>query len=176
MLGLGEAEGHRAFPGDQRLRPDAALLVGAEALHHDHRREVPDDRRLVLQIVVQAEALVRQVLADHRHVDVGAVPAAQRRRQSVAQPARPVGSPAHLAEQILPFAGRDAVVVPVRAGVLAAVVEVLHVLGLQRGDFTLDEGVHLGEQARKMFWQVEIHNFSLRAVEGFLPDLSLIHI
>ena len=89
---LGQPERHRAFPGDQRLGPRGALLVGAEPLHHDHLREVPDDRRLVLQVVVQAKAFVRQMLPDDGHVDVGAVAATQRRRQSVAQPAGLVGT------------------------------------------------------------------------------------
>ena len=44
VLGLGEPEGHRAFSGDQRLRPGGALRIGAEPFHHDHLREVADDR------------------------------------------------------------------------------------------------------------------------------------
>ena len=55
----------------------ALLGVGAEPVHHDHLREVADDRRLVLQVVVQPEPLVRQVLPDDGHVDVGAVAAAE---------------------------------------------------------------------------------------------------
>ena len=77
--------------------------------------------------------------------------------QAVAQPARLVGAPAHLAEQVLPLPPRDAAVLPVGAGVLAALVEVLHVLAFQRLDLGLDERVHLGEQARKVFGQGEIH-------------------
>ena len=33
------------------------LLLGAEVAHHQHGREVADDRALVLQVVVQTEAL-----------------------------------------------------------------------------------------------------------------------
>jgi hypothetical protein len=40
---------------------------------------------------------------------------------------------------------------------LPTLVEVLHVLGLQRGDLTFDERIHVGEQRRKVFWQCEIH-------------------
>ena len=148
----------------------ARLRVGAEPVHHDDLREVADDRRLVLQVVVQAETLVRQMFPDDRHVEVGAVAATERRRQAVAQPARLVGAPAHLGEQILPLPRRDAVVVPVGAGVLPTLVEVLHVLGFQRLDLALDERVHLGEQPRKVFGQREIHgDFSLGAVQGLLP-------
>ena len=87
-----------------------------------------------------------RVFPDHGHIHIAAVPAAQCGRQSVAQPARLVRSPPHLGEQVLPLLCRDAVVVHVGARELPAMVEVLHVLGLQRGDLTLDEGVHLGEQ------------------------------
>jgi hypothetical protein len=43
---------------------------------------------------------------------------------------------------------------------LATLVEVLHVLAFQRLDLGLDELVHLGEQARKVLRQSEIHVFS----------------
>ncbi len=107
---------------------------------------------------MQPETLVRQVFPDDRHVEVGAVAAAELRRQPVAQPARRVGAPAHLAEQVLPGPPRDAAVLPVGAGVLAALVEVLDVFAFQRFDLGLDERVHLGEQARKMFGESEIHS------------------
>jgi hypothetical protein len=77
VAGFGEPERHRSLTGDKRLAPLRLLLVGAESVHHDDLREVPDDRRLVLQVVVQPEALVRQVFPDHRHVEVGAVTAAE---------------------------------------------------------------------------------------------------
>ena len=140
-----------------RLDPVVLLRVGAEPVHHDDLREVSDDRRFVLQIVVQSESLVRQVFPDDGHVDVAAVSAAELRREAVAQPARAVGALAHLAEQVFPLPARDAAVVPIGAGVLAALVEVLHVFAFQRFDLGLDERVHLGEQARKMFREGEIH-------------------
>lgn len=167
VLRLGQAERHGTFPGDQRLRPLPALFVGAEPLHHDHLREVPDDRRLVLQVVVQAKTLVRQVFPNDRHVDVAAVATPQRRGQSVPQPARPVGPPPHLGQQVLPFAGGDPVVVPIGAGMLAALVEILDVLALQRFDLVLDERVHRGEHARKVFGQGEIHSCLLTRRRGF---------
>ncbi len=49
---------------------------------------------------------------------------------------------------------------PIGAGMLPALVEVLHVLGLQRGDLALDERIHVGKQPRKVFGQVEIHCLS----------------
>ena len=80
VVGFGEAEGHRPLTGEHGLNPLGLLLLGAEPVHHDDLREVTDDGRLVLQIVVQAEALVRQVFPDHRHVQVGAVATAEFRR------------------------------------------------------------------------------------------------
>ena len=157
VLGLGKPEGHGPLPGDQCLRPCPALLIGTEALHHDHLGKVPHDRRLVLQIIVQTKPLVRQVLPDHGHVDVGTVAPAQRGRQSVAQPARLVGSSAHLGEQVLPLPRRDAVVIPIGARMLSTLVEILDVFAFQRLDFGLDERIHLGQHARKMFWEGEIH-------------------
>ena len=87
------------------------------------RDVVADDGVLVLQIVVQAEALGRQVLADHRHAEVRAVPAAALHREGVAVVAGGVGPAARLGEQRLPLAAGQAAAVPVGAGVLAAVVE-----------------------------------------------------
>src|ERR1700761_3841417 len=97
------------------------------------------------------------MLTDDGHVDVAAVATAELRRESVAQPARLVGALAHLAEEVFPLPARDAAVVPIGAGILPALVEVLHVLALQRLDLRLDECVHLGEQSRKVFWESEIH-------------------
>ena len=77
MIGLGKAERHRPLAGDQGLGPFGLLCVRAEAVHHDHLREVADDRRLVLQVVVQPKAHVGQVLPDDGHVDVGAVAATE---------------------------------------------------------------------------------------------------
>ena len=77
VVRLGQPERHRPLAGDQRLGPLLLLCVGAEPVHHDDLREVADDRGLVLQVVVQPEALVRQVFPDDRHVEVGAVAAAE---------------------------------------------------------------------------------------------------
>ena len=157
MVGFGQPERHRPLAGDQCVGPLLFLRIGAEPVHHDDLREVADDRRLVLQVVVQPETLVRQVFPDDRHVDVASVAAAELRGQTVAQPACRVGAPSHLAEQVLPLPLRDAPVVPVGAGVLAAMVEVLDVLPFQRFDLGLDERVHLGQQARKVLGESKIH-------------------
>ena len=113
----------RVLPVNMPSRNSRLLLLAAEALPHHDRREVADDRRLVLQVVVQAEALRGEVLADDRHRQVRAVAAAVLRRERVAQEAGRVGAPAHLAEQLLPVLARHAAVLEVGARVLAAVVE-----------------------------------------------------
>jgi hypothetical protein len=157
VVGFCQSERHRPFAGDQRVGPFLFLRVGAEPVHHDDLREVADDGRLVLQVVVQPETSVRQVFADDRHVDVAAVAAAELRGQPVAQPSCRIGAPTHLAEQVFPLPPRDAAVVPVCPGVFAAMVEVLDVLPFQRLDLGLDERVHIGQQARKVLGESKIH-------------------
>ena len=71
VVRLGEPEREPAGAVEEARHPLGALLVGAEVAHHQHGREVADDRALVLQVVVQPEALGREVLADDRHLEVG---------------------------------------------------------------------------------------------------------
>jgi len=133
------------------------LLRRAEVAQHEDHREVADHRRLGLQLVVQPQAAVGEVLADHRHVEVAAVAAAEVGRQCVAQPARGVGAAAHLAQQLLPLRARRAAV-GVGARHLAAVVEEARAVTLlQRRDLRVDEGVELGEDAGEVRGELEIH-------------------
>ena len=162
VVGFGESEGHRTLAGEHGLDPLGLLRLGAEPVHHDHLGEVADDRGLVLQVVVQTESLVRQVFPDHRHIEVGAVTAAELRRQPITQPARLIGAAAHLVEQVLPVPIRYPALVEVSPGELATPVEVLHVLAFKWLDLRLDEGIHLGQEWRKVLGQGEIHQFSLR--------------
>src|SRR5882757_8965232 len=73
--------------------------------------------------------------------------------------ARLVGATAHLGQKRLPFVARLAVIVPVGAGMLAAMVEEADVVGLalQRPDLALDEGVELPKIGRNLRGNVEIH-------------------
>ena len=91
--------------------------------HQQQADVVADDGVLVLQVVVEAEALAGQVLADDGHPEVGAVLAAVLLGEGVAVVAGGVGPAAHLAEQRLPLLVGQAAALPVGAGVLAAVVE-----------------------------------------------------
>ena len=72
---LGESEADAGLALQHLRDPLGLLLVGPVELHHQHRREVADDRALVLEIVVKAEALGRQVLADDGHAEVRSIAA-----------------------------------------------------------------------------------------------------
>jgi len=156
---LGEAEADALGALEHAFDVALLLLLRAEAMQQERHRKVADDRALVLQIVVQAEPLVRQVLADDRHGEVGTVLAAQRLRQSEAQVTGLVGAPLHLGQQLFPLVPRLAVIVPVGAGMLAAMVEEadIVVLALQRPDLALDEFVELDQIGRDVGGNVEIH-------------------
>ena len=89
-------EGDALLAGEHALEIALLLLLGTEAVQQQRHREVADDRALVLQVVVQAKTLVRQMLADDRHGEVGAVLAAEFLRQAEAQVAGLVGAALHL--------------------------------------------------------------------------------
>ena len=167
MLRLGEAEGEAAGAGEAASDEFILLSARAELGEHPHEREIADDGVLVLQVVVQAELLLRQVLADHRQPQLRPVLAAELRRGAKAPMARRIGRAGGLAQQGFPLVARQAARVPIGAGVFAAVVEEADVvvLGLQRLDLSLDEGVELAEVGDEVVRQVEIHQAaaSLRA-------------
>ena len=164
VIGLGQAEGDALPAGEHALEIAVLLLLGAEAVQQQRHREIADDRALVLQVVVQAEPLVGEMLADDRHGEVGAFLAAQLLGQGEAQMARFVGAAAHLGQKRLPFMPRLAVIVPVGAGMLAAMVEEadIVVLALERPDLALDESVELNQIRRDVGGNVEIHGPFLR--------------
>src|SRR2546423_524519 len=60
VLRLGEAEGDAHLAGEHLLAP-VLLRWRARVVRPEPRREVADDRRLVLQVVVESEALGRKV-------------------------------------------------------------------------------------------------------------------
>ena len=103
---------------------------------------------------------MREMLADQRHREVGAVLAAQRLRQAEAEMTGLVGPALHLGEQLLPFVPRLAVIVPVGPGVLAAMIEEadIVVLPFQRPDLALDELVEFTQIGCDFGGNVEIHS------------------
>ena len=163
VVGLGQAEGEAAAAVEEAGHPLGLLGLGAVVAHHQHGREVADDRALVLQVVEQPEALGGEVLADDRHLEVGGVAAAELGRQGEAEPAGGVGPAPHLAQQRLPLRAGDAAVLEVGARPLAPMVEepLVVVLGLQRRDLALDEVVDLVERLLDAVGHREVHRRAL---------------
>ena len=71
-----------------------------------------------------------------------------------------------LAEQRLPLGPGQPAVVPVGAGMLAPVVEVLDIVGLQRGDLGLDEAVELAQVVAEFGGQVEVDQGPPGSLDG----------
>src|SRR5271156_4620602 len=95
------------------------LLLGPVVGERRNDREIADDRGFVLQVVVQAEPLGGEVLANRRDGKIGGGRAAAGFRQSVAQMAGLVGAMLHFRNQCAPFRPRTPVVIPVRPSMLA---------------------------------------------------------
>ena len=114
---------------------------------------------LVLQVVVQSEALAREVLSDDRHAEVRAVLAAELLRQRVPVVPGSVGEPPGLAEQLLPLLVREPLVVPIGARILATVIEESDVVVslLERLDLAFDELVEFYEVVGQVLGNVEVH-------------------
>ena len=159
VLGFGDPEGEVAGPGGQVLDPLVLLLVRAVGEHQQQPDVVADDGVLVLQVAVQAEAPRGQVLADHRHVQVGAAPAPELGRERVPVVARGVRPPPGLPQELLPLPAGQPTPVPIRSGILPPVVEEpdVVVLLLQRLDLPLDELVQLDEVGGKISRQLQVH-------------------
>ena len=152
--------------GDERI----ALRRRAEVADRQHQRMVGDDRVLGLQVVVQPQALGRQVLADHRHPQVAAVAAAIRGRQRKAQVARAIGTAPRLGQQRLPLGTRQALVVEIGARPFATMIEeaLVVVARLQRRDLAHDEIIELGQVRGQLDGQVEVHQVSWSVARGRL--------
>ena len=159
MVGLGQAEAGADLTLLQPLGVAVVLGVGRELLEQDDEGVVADDRVLGLQVVVQAQPLGGEVLADDGHGEVGAALAAPFHRPGVAQVPSLVGAAAGLAQQGLPLVARQAAGLEVGAGVFAPVVEEADVvvLLLQRLDLGVDEPVELVEVVLDVLRNVEIH-------------------
>lgn len=101
VLGLGEAErqAHRFLnePRDQF----GPLARRTEVSDRQHEGIIDDDGMLVLQVIVQAQALGGEMFPDNGHPQIAAVLAAVFRRQCEAQMAGIVGAPAGFAQQRL---------------------------------------------------------------------------
>jgi hypothetical protein len=169
VVRLGQAKRDAIFARNRAV-DHRLLIVGAIAVEHGDDREVTNDRMLVLQIVVQAEAFRGEMFTDHGHPEVGTVLAAIMLRNREAQMAGGVGEILGLAQQRFPFVPRQAAVFEIGARPFAAVVEEADVvIGLlQRLDLARDEAVEFVEIGREVGRQVEI--------QGNLPEMSFVLI
>ena len=159
MVRLGDPEGEALAALDEVVDPLGLLLLGAVLDHQDQAHLVADDGVFVLQVVVQPEALGREVLADDRHAEVVAVAAAVLLGERPTVEARCVGHPLDLVQQLLPLLVGQPATLPVGACILPAVVEEADVvvLLLERLDLLLDEVVQLRQQVGDVVGDVEVH-------------------
>ena len=97
----------------------------------------------VLKVIVQTQTLGRQMLADHRHPKVRAILSAKFLGQGKAEVTGLVGEALGFAQKLFPLVARQALIVPIGAGMFAAMVKeaLIVVFGLKRLDLGLDERV-----------------------------------
>jgi hypothetical protein len=105
------------------------------------------------------------VLADDRHPEVRAVAAPVLLGEGVAVVTGRIGPPSRFAQQILPLVVGEPAALPIRAGVLATVVEEADVvvLLLERLDLPLDEVVELEEVGGEVGGDREVDVAPLRS-------------
>ena len=159
MLRFGDPEREAHPPFEKSFDPLRLLLLRAVVEHQKKPDVVPDDRVLVLQIVVEPEPLGRQVLANHGHAEIGAVLTSVFLGIRIPIVARRIRDASRLGQQRLPpFVGQTTPV-PIGACVLAAMVEEPDVVvpGLERLDLPLDEIVQGFQIRRELRREIEIH-------------------
>ena len=159
VVRFGEAEGDA--PGALEPAEDefGFLFLGPPLVEHGDEGEVADDGVLVLQIIVQAEALPRKMLADHRHPEVRAVLAAIALGGGEAPMARLVGAAGGFLQKLLPLVPGQPAALEVRARIFAAVIEEADVVVLrfERLDLGGDEGVEFIQVGLKVGGDGEVH-------------------
>ena len=165
MVRLGQAEGDDSLALQHPVDELGLLLEASEIAEHQDEGIVADDRMLVLEVVVKAQPLGRQMLADDGHPQVRAVLPPIFPRHGEAIVAGPVGATLGFPQERLPFGTRQAAIVEVGARPFAAVIEeaLVVILGLQRPDLGLDEGIELGQIGLQVGGQFEIHGLLLKA-------------
>ena len=171
-MGFGEAKGGDALALEPAQDELLLLFLGAEFLEHRDEGEVADNRMLILQIVVQAQALCCEMLADHRHPQVGAILAAIFLRRGKAPVPGGIGAALRLAQQLFPVVARQAAIVEIGARPFAAMVEKADIVVrlFERLDLLRDERVELGEIGGQLRRKREIHGCILRLSFGCTMD------
>src|SRR5436189_2703607 len=159
MIGLRQPEGDSSLAREHPFEEFLLLFLAPVALPHLDGREVADDRRLILKVVVQSQPFRCQVLADNRHSEVRAIAAAVLAGDTVAQEAGFVRAAAHLSQEVVPLLARHTTVLEVGALVLAAVIEETDVVVplLQRLDLRLDKVIEVLQQRLDVLWDIKVH-------------------
>ena len=159
MVGFGQAERDAAFPRKAAIDEFVLLFGCAPLVEHRDEGEIADDGMLVLQIVVEAEAALREPVADNGHPKVRPILATILFRCREAPVSRLVGAAGRFLQQGLPFLVRQTVPVPVGACILPAMIEeaVVVVLVLERLDLGLDETFEFGVVVFQILRDGEIH-------------------
>src|ERR1700687_172946 len=103
------------------------------------------------------------MFAHEGHREVRRALTAELLRQRVPQMSRGVGAPPHFAEQCLPLLARPAIVLPLGARMLSAMIEELHVLAFEGFDVAFDEVVEFSKLALNVRGNGEIHRASFGA-------------
>ena len=157
VIGFGQTE-RNAILASQRAFDHRLLVIAAVAIEHGHQRKVSDNGVFVLQIVMQAEALGREMLADHRHPEIGAVLAAVMLGDRKTQMSGLVGESLRLTKQVFPFMARQTALVEIGARPFAAMIEETDVVValLERLDGLIDETIKLGQVRSQIIRQREI--------------------
>ncbi len=121
----------------------------------------------VLEVIVQAEALLGEMLANDRHAEIGAVLAAELLGQRIAEMPGLVGAALGFAEQFLPFGTWQALIVEIGARPFTAMVEEADIVVLlfERPDLVFDELIQHGQIIGNVLRDVEIH-------DAFPPERS----
>ena len=149
VVGLGQAEGEPHLARDAAARSARLLLGRAERVQHQHGREVADDRRLVLRVVVQAEAAAARcsrMTAMSRLVP--SRPPSSRAARSAGGPPRRRGARISRRSSSHSRVGTPPCSMSVRANSRRwSKKRMLSFSLLERSDLALDERVDLGEQS-----------------------------
>src|SRR4051794_23128109 len=158
---LSQTEGDAVLASDRAV-DHGLLVVATVTIEHSHDRQIADDRMLVLQIIVQAEALRGEMLADHGHPEVGAVLAAIALRNRETQMAGRIGAILGLTQQLLPLMPRQPAILKIGPRPFAAMIKKTDVVVglLQRLDLGVDEAIELVEIGDELPRQGKIHGVS----------------
>ena len=147
MMLLGQAKAPAHFPFEHQRYEITLLLLRAKIAQHQYLHQIADYAAFILQIIVQTQPLVRQMVTDHRHGEIGAIFPAKFRGNGIAIMPCLVGDASHFCKQCPPIGARMPVIIPIGARMFAAVVKETDIVValLNRFDFAFDKAIKLCE-------------------------------